>query len=267
MVLCVYLPLANKLLQLEIEDGDKINFFTEQLGGRDDIQHNGDGALEQMEACHDIQAPYDVAQDQSGFVENYQPGSHIAAYSPAGNAEFEGRNENWNAHAERSTTQEKVGLKYNVAANDTPTSNQLGNETDNLSSNGNANGEKREGAQHIQSDENISDARPDRAQTIPADISVAASLQAPEALRNIKIRVIDSNSLNELEFKIGMNTLMEKLIRHVCMRWGISERTVRFTFLGNRLQKDETPSIVSNSGPHAGRQEFYERSVILISTS
>jgi hypothetical protein len=118
--------LADKHLQLEIEDGDKIDFFTEQLGGRDNIQHNSDKVLEQMNVCQNIQAPCDVAQDQTRFVENAQPvthavnhpGSQIAACPSLGNAEMDGRGGLSNERMNRNTTLERVGRTQNVPANE-----------------------------------------------------------------------------------------------------------------------------------------------------
>jgi hypothetical protein len=44
-------------------EGFKIDSFTEQSGGGDNIKHNTCEALEQMEVYGDIQAPYDITQD------------------------------------------------------------------------------------------------------------------------------------------------------------------------------------------------------------
>jgi hypothetical protein len=126
VVLCVYLPSPDKLLQLEIEDGDKIDFFTEQLGGGDNIQHTNDEALEQMDMYQKIQAPCGVAQDQNTCVENAQrlaysvnqPGNQMAACPSARNAEFAGESRDRNEQEDRNTTQEQVGLTQNVPANE-----------------------------------------------------------------------------------------------------------------------------------------------------
>jgi hypothetical protein len=44
---------------------------------------------------------------------------------------------------------------------------------------------------------------------------------------------------------MGIHTPIGKLMPQVCKQWGMSEPTVRFTFEGQRLQKKETPSVVS----------------------
>ena len=54
-------------LQLEVEDGDMIDFYTQQLGGIDNIQQHHEEAPEQVE---NIQAPCNATQNQTRAVEN-----------------------------------------------------------------------------------------------------------------------------------------------------------------------------------------------------
>jgi len=59
------------------------------------------------------------------------------------------------------------------------------------------------------------------------------------ANEHLNIKVTDGN--NEVFFKIKRSTKLEKLMRAFCERQGKDQKTARFLFEGQKVQKDDTP--------------------------
>ncbi len=152
-----------------MKDGDQIDFFTEQPGGRDSIKKNRTEAPYQIDGCQNFQRLGTVAQNQIGFMENAQPvadaednpGSQTAACLSSGNAEMQiiGGLSNGRVDSEQVRPHAEATGGAETAQADIAVASQLANQTNNLPSTGGVKMRHSAPGQYIQADKQASDAR------------------------------------------------------------------------------------------------------------
>lgn len=110
----------------EMDDSDKIDFFTEQLGGTDSKKNIRDEAFEQTGRRQNCQSPFNCDQQQTGSEEDAQSLGHVSIQSQSQvsirpsdrNAKMNGTSEVSSDDMNKYITREKSGVTQKISAED-----------------------------------------------------------------------------------------------------------------------------------------------------
>lgn len=91
----------------------------------------------------------------------------------------------------------------------------------------------------MSSDDETFNAQPSTSGWIKDDSSMAT--ESPASDEHIRIRVITSDTNNEVHFQIKPAQALGRLKRSYCRRLGIQIEELRFVFDGHRITDDDTP--------------------------